>query len=59
MPQNRRTETEEVGATMRTSAPVNRELGLGRKAGIQLLPVSDVLGDLRQLILSVFLGFLT
>lgn len=53
MPQNGRTETGEVGATMKTSGPVCRELGLGRRASIQILAVSNVLGDLGQLVLSL------
>lgn len=53
MPQNGRTETGEVGATTKTSGPVCRELGLGRKASIQFLAVPNMLGDLGQLILSL------
>lgn len=53
LPQNGRIETGEAEATMKTSGPVGRELGLGSKASIQFPTFSNVLGDLGQLILPV------
>lgn len=38
---------------MKTRGPVGRELGSGSKASVQFLTLSNVLGDLGQVILSL------